>query len=92
MAFLLRVFVLVLLLFVLRYLLTSLIAHAKLALFGRPAVSDPQNQVITGRAHKDPICGTYVAEELAVKATKAGQLHYFCSAECRDRFLKSPES
>ena len=92
MVFLLRVFVLVLLLFLLRYLFQSLVTRAKIALFGRPAASDPPQNVITGRAHKDPHCGTYVAEELAIKATAAGQVHYFCSPECRDRFLSRRES
>ena len=92
MVFLLRVFVLVLLLFLLRYLFQSLITRAKIALFGRAAASDPPHNVIAGRAHKDPICGTYVAEELAIKATAAGQVHYFCSPECRDRFLSRLES
>jgi YHS domain-containing protein len=68
------------------------ITRARIALFGRAAASDPPHKVITGRAHKDPICGTYVAEELAIKATAAGQVHYFCSPECRDRFLNGPET
>lgn len=90
MVLLLRVFILVLLLFLLRYLFQSLITRARVALFGRAAASDPPHKVITGRARKDPICGTYVAEELAIKATAAGQVHYFCSPECRDRFLNGP--
>ncbi len=85
---LLRVFILVLLLFLLRYLFNNLIAHAKQTLFGRPAAPDRPNEIKAGRAHKDPSCGTYVAEELAVKATVSGKVQYFCSAECRDRFVR----
>jgi YHS domain-containing protein len=88
MVFLFRVFAFVVLLFLLRYLFASLIAHAKVVLFGRPQRAEPQNEIIAGRAHKDPQCGTYVAEELAIKASVAGKSYYFCSPECRDRFFQ----
>ncbi len=52
---------------------------------GRGAGEQPR--VITGHARKDPRCGIYVAEELAVRASVGGQEHYFCSTECRDRYL-----
>jgi len=38
---------------------------------------------------RDPVCGTWVApaESLALKT--GGEIHYFCSAECRESFRKS---
>ncbi len=51
------------------------------------AAADPPPRVIAGRAQRDPRCGTYVAEELAVRAVAGGRQLYFCSPECRDRFL-----
>ena len=38
---------------------------------------------------RDPYCGTYVSPEVSVRATQAGQELHFCSAECRDRYLRS---
>jgi YHS domain-containing protein len=35
----------------------------------------------------DPVCGMHLAEVLAIPARKDGELMYFCSAECRDKFL-----
>ena len=37
---------------------------------------------------RDPICGTFVVPERAVSlAGPAGERMYFCSTECRDRYL-----
>ena len=80
MGILVRVFFFVLLLFFLRYL------YRKLVDFLRLSSSTSSPPPITGQVHKDPQCGIYVAEELAVKASARGQQYYFCSAECRDRF------
>lgn len=38
---------------------------------------------------KDPFCGTYFPEHKAVKGVVEGKTYYFCSTECRDRFLES---
>ena len=42
-------------------------------------------------AHRDPVCGIYVTEEDAVTETSCGQIHYYCSPACRDRFREHPE-
>ena len=39
---------------------------------------------------KDPICGMEVDEGMAVKVTKNGREYFFCSDNCRDKFLKKP--
>jgi len=36
---------------------------------------------------KDPVCGSYVAVEHAVKVTKDGVEYYFCSKECSEKYL-----
>ena len=38
---------------------------------------------------KDPFCGTYFPEQKGVKGVIEGKTYYFCSNECRDRFLES---
>ncbi len=39
------------------------------------------------RMVKDEICNTYIPEEEALKETWKGQVYYFCSEECRQKFL-----
>lgn len=43
---------------------------------------------VGGTLHKDPVCGTFVSEAVAVKQVARGQTHYFCSEECRGKFLQ----
>lgn len=37
---------------------------------------------------KDPICGVYVDKESALKIKDSSGMHYFCSYDCRDKYLK----
>jgi YHS domain-containing protein len=39
-----------------------------------------------GELKKDPVCGTFIAADTAVQKRIAGELYYFCSADCRDKF------
>ena len=36
---------------------------------------------------KDPICGMKIEESKAIKLTQDGLIYYFCSENCRQRFL-----
>jgi YHS domain-containing protein len=36
---------------------------------------------------KDPVCGTYVSPATGVSRSVQGHLIYFCSKECRDKFV-----
>jgi YHS domain-containing protein len=40
-----------------------------------------------GELKKDPVCGTYVSTSLAVTRTVKGEVLYFCSNECRNKFV-----
>jgi YHS domain-containing protein len=41
---------------------------------------------------KDPVCGMQVDEEkAAVKLEYEGEMYYFCSKGCREKFEKDPE-
>jgi|SRR5580698_7505636 YHS domain-containing protein len=42
-----------------------------------------------GELKKDPVCGTFIAADTAVQKRVGGELYYFCSADCRDKF-KAP--
>jgi YHS domain-containing protein len=37
---------------------------------------------------KDEMCNTYIPEENALKEKLDGQEYYFCSKECREKFLE----
>lgn len=42
--------------------------------------------------HTDPVCGMEVDESTSFKIQRDGQVDYFCSAHCRDKFLAGPVS
>ena len=42
----------------------------------------------TGELKKDPVCGTFVAAELAVKGKFKGEIVHFCSDQCRDEYAR----
>jgi Cu+-exporting ATPase len=39
---------------------------------------------------KDPICGMTVDEATALHAERVGKTFYFCSDQCRQKFLSTP--
>ena len=44
---------------------------------------------LTGELKKDPVCGTYTAIASSVQQTIRGQTFYFCSPQCRDKYVAS---
>lgn len=40
-----------------------------------------------GELKKDPVCGTYVSTSLGLTRKLKGETVYFCSKECRDKFV-----
>ena len=39
-----------------------------------------------GELKKDPVCGTFISTATALQKKSGGEVYYFCSAECRDKF------
>jgi len=39
--------------------------------------------------HRDPVCGTYVSPEISFTSALPGKIEHFCSAACRQRYLRS---
>jgi YHS domain-containing protein len=37
--------------------------------------------------HRDPWCGTYVAEDISHRLDEEGKTLHFCSEECRTRYV-----
>jgi YHS domain-containing protein len=47
----------------------------------------PPPVVAGGELKKDPVCGTYVSTSVAVTRNVNGETVYFCSNECRNKFV-----
>ena len=39
-----------------------------------------------GELKKDPMCGTFISTATAIQKRAGGEVYYFCSTECRDKF------
>ena len=44
---------------------------------------------VRGVMVKDEVCSTYVPREEALREVRDGREHFFCSEECRKKFLRS---
>lgn len=54
------------------------------------ARAGPGNQVpLTGELRKDPVCGTYIAAATSIQEKVGGEIFYFCSKQCRDKYVAS---
>jgi YHS domain-containing protein len=51
----------------------------------RRAPEQQQPPGVTGELHKDPVCGTYVAESSALKRQVGRETFYYCSENCREK-------
>jgi YHS domain-containing protein len=50
----------------------------------------PGKQVpLTGELKKDPACGTYIAAATSIQEKVGGEIFYFCSRQCRDKYVAS---
>ncbi len=49
--------------------------------------ANPAGTAVTGKMVKDPQCGMYVAENLAVEAQVEGATVYFCSDKCHNDYI-----
>jgi YHS domain-containing protein len=53
---------------------------------GKPYVDVP-NDAVTKKLVRDPVCGIHLSEGLALPLRQGGETVYFCSAECRGKYL-----
>jgi len=53
---------------------------------GQDTRSKSQKGPVSGsELHKDPVCGTYVAESTPFRRQAGGQTFYYCSSDCREK-------
>ena len=80
----------VLVILVARAVLTSLVKGISKAANNPGATPRQPNRAASetnrsGELHKDPVCGTYVAESTPYQRRAGGQGFYYCSEACREK-------
>ncbi len=53
---------------------------------------ETQKKIVKENLVKDSVCGLYLPESKAVKLQIKNQNYYFCSNECKEKFLKELNS
>ena len=85
-SFIVRILLLALVIWLIRRFLAIFMGTAKRT--GAPKTS----QRASSHMVKDPVCGMYMDSRLAVRLETGGEVIYFCSEECKRKFLaKSSE-
>jgi hypothetical protein len=51
----------------------------------QPSASARPEPQIRGELHRDPVCGTFVAESTAFRRQAGQQMFYYCSDACREK-------
>ena len=52
-----------------------------------PPPAKPEPRRVSGVMVKDEACGTYIPQDEALRETVGGKEYFFCSKECRTKFL-----
>jgi hypothetical protein len=76
----------VLLFYVVRAILRSIIEGFRSTLGPQSAAKRPPAVRSGGELKKDPVCGTYVSTSASITRTVHGEVFYFCSKECSDKY------
>jgi len=80
-AIMIRLAIFVLFMLLLRWFLKQVIVSRKNG-------SDGKTSASRGNMVKDPMCGMYMDQRLAVTHKTNNGVFYFCSEECKNKFLK----
>ena len=88
MRFLLGLFAIVAAFLLLRSLLEPLVKAFVGLLEPAPPPAQTPAEPRAGELKKDPVCGAFVAPELAVTQKFGGQTVHFCSNKCRDEYAR----
>lgn len=73
------------------FVLYKLVTHDK----GKKEKDDSklrEKKIATGELVKDPSCGSYVDVEGSISVRDGQTKYYFCSYECREKFLEKIEA
>jgi YHS domain-containing protein len=53
--------------------------------------AEMERKVAAGEMAKDPECGVYVTVDSNISVRDGEKTHYFCSYDCRDKYLRRLE-
>lgn len=53
-----------------------------------PSYVDVPNDAVSKKLVRDPVCGLHISEGLALPFDEGSETIFFCSAECRDKYLE----
>jgi YHS domain-containing protein len=76
----------VLFLWLVRAILRSIVEGFRSAVAPQSAAKQPPAVRSGGELKKDPVCGTYVSTAASITRTVNGEVFYFCSKECSDKY------
>jgi YHS domain-containing protein len=68
--------------------IVSLLRAAQFAVQARPNSGVPSGTPALP-LHRDPLCGMHVSPQISFQARHHGEVAHFCSAECREKYLRS---
>jgi YHS domain-containing protein len=72
-------------------LLRRLVSRMGGAAANRQQPIDMPNDTVSRKLVRDPVCGMHLAEPLAIaERSGSGEPVYFCSEECRNKFMDAP--
>jgi uncharacterized protein len=77
-----RLLALILILWLVRRILGSFLSSPR-----QPDTREKPTGVPNNNMVKDPVCGMYMDSRLAVRLEKRKETHYFCSEECKNKYL-----
>lgn len=72
-------------------LLRTIVDRMRAAAPDRNDPLDVPNDAVSRKLVRDPVCGMHLAEGLALVERNDGQVVYFCSEECRKKFIGEPK-
>lgn len=73
-------------------LLRRLVQTMGAGVAGREQPIDVASDRVSRKLVRDPVCGMHLAEGLAiVERSSSGEPVYFCSDECREKFMDAPK-
>lgn len=71
-------------------LLRRLVNSMGAAATNRNQPLDMPSDAVSRKLVRDPVCGMHIAEGLAIVERSGGAPVYFCSEECRKKYLGEP--
>ena len=68
-------------------LLARLVGQMGSSASQRQPYVDVPNNAVSKKLVRDPVCGMHISEGIALPLGQGNETVYFCSAECREKYL-----